>query len=87
MAAPASVPFARSVGAGLSAPSASTTMRSAMRTVEKRCEISRAILPAVRSEKRWKTSYSAMASSAAVGSSRMMICAPRMNARASATGP
>ena len=37
-------------------PVSSTTMRSAIRTVEKRCEISSAILPAVSSAKRWNTS-------------------------------
>ena len=46
-------------------------MRSAMRTVEKRCEIKSAIFPAVSSAKRWKTSNSLRASSAAVGSSRI----------------
>ena len=46
-----------------------------MRTVEKRCEISTAVRPAIDSEKRKKTSYSARASSDAVGSSRMNTCA------------
>jgi hypothetical protein len=46
-------------------------MRSAMRTLEKRCEISTAERPALSSRKRWNTSYSARASSAAVGSSRI----------------
>jgi hypothetical protein len=46
-------------------------MRSAMRTVEKRCEISSAILPSVSSAKRSKTSSSLRASRAAVGSSRI----------------
>jgi hypothetical protein len=56
-----------------------------MRTVENRCEISTAILPLVSSENRKNTSYSARASSAAVGSSRMSNCASRIYARASAT--
>src|SRR5258708_5394617 len=43
-------------------------MRSAMRTLEKRCEMSTAVLPAESSLRRWKTSNSALASSAAVGS-------------------
>ena len=66
-------------------PSARTTMRSAMRTVEKRCEMRSAILPAVSSAKRWNTSYSDRASSAAVGSSSISSCASRRYARASAT--
>ena len=49
----------------------STMIRSAMRTVEKRCEMRTAILPATSSENRRNTSYSARASSAAVGSSRI----------------
>ena len=59
-------------------PSASTTMRSAMRTLEKRCEISTAVLPRDSSLNRWNTSNSARASSAAVGSSRISTCASRM---------
>ena len=59
-------------------PRASTRMRSAMRTLEKRCEISTAVLPALSSLKRWNTSNSARASSAAVGSSRISTCASRM---------
>src|SRR5215211_5705178 len=55
-------------------------MRSAMRTLEKRCEISTAVLPALSSLKRWNTSNSERASSAAVGSSRMRSCAPRIDA-------
>src|SRR5690349_6467126 len=47
-------------------PSPSTTIRSAMRTLEKRCETSTAVLPWESSLKRWNTSNSARASSAAV---------------------
>ena len=53
-------------------------MRSAMRTLEKRCEISTAVLPSLSSLKRWKTSNSERASSAAVGSSRISTWASRM---------
>ena len=49
-----------------------------MRTVEKRCEISTAVLPWLSSLKRWNTSNSARASSAAVGSSRISTWASRM---------
>ena len=49
-----------------------------MRTVENRCEMSTAIRPFVSSAKRRNTSYSARASSAAVGSSRISSCASRM---------
>src|SRR5260370_1453910 len=57
-------------------------MRSAMRTVEKRCEISTDIFPSVNSAKRSKTSCSDRASSASVGSSRISNCASRKEARA-----
>ena len=52
-------------------------MRSAIRTVEKRCEMSTAILPLVSSANRRNTSYSARASSDAVGSSRIRTWASR----------
>src|SRR5438309_419618 len=47
-------------------------------TVEKRCEISTAIFPFVSSANRRNTSYSARASSDAVGSSRISTCASRI---------
>ena len=53
-------------------------MRSAMRTLEKRCEMSTAVLPSLSSLKRWNTSNSERASRAAVGSSRIRSCASRM---------
>src|SRR3989440_7152288 len=59
-------------------------MRSAERTLEKRCEMSRTDRPLKRSRIRVKRSCSARASSAAVGSSRMTRGASRKNARASA---
>ena len=62
-----------------------TRMRSAILTVEKRWEMSTALLPSVSSENPSNTSYSARASSAAVGSSRMSNCASRMYARPRAT--
>ena len=58
-------------------PFSKTTMRSAMRTVEKRCEISSAIFPLVSSANRSNTSCSDRASSAAVGSSSTSTCASR----------
>src|SRR5690606_6085464 len=68
----------------MTVPPSSTRIRSAMRTVENRWLMSTAILPAVSSLNRWNTSYSARASSAAVGSSRISTSASRMYARASA---
>ncbi|MNY74418.1 hypothetical protein D3C86_2134480 [compost metagenome] len=53
-------------------------MRSAMRTLEKRCEINTAVVSADNSLKRWNTSNSARASKAAVGSSRINNCASRI---------
>ena len=60
-------------------PPSRTTMRSAMRTVEKRCEIKSAILPKVSSANRSKipARASLRASSEAVGSSRIRSCASR----------
>src|ERR1019366_4561861 len=58
-------------------PSASTRIRSAMRTVENRWEISIAMRARVSSLNRWNTSYSARASSVAVGSSRISNCGSR----------
>src|SRR5206468_7872508 len=52
-------------------------MRSAIRTVEKRCEMSTAIRPLVSSANLRNTSYSARASSDAVGSSRIRTWASR----------
>src|SRR5438552_3728038 len=62
----------------MSSPPCSTRIRSAMRTVEKRCEMSTAIRPFVSSANRKNTSYSARASSDAVGSSRISTWASRM---------
>ena len=50
-------------------------MRSAMRTLEKRGEVSTAVLPWLNSLKRLNTSNSERASSAAVDSSRISCCA------------
>ncbi len=44
---------------------------SAIRTEEKRGDIRTAVFPLVNSEKRWNTSYSTLASNAAVGSSKI----------------
>jgi hypothetical protein len=52
-----------------------------MRTLEKRCEMRIAVLPALSSLKRRNTSYSERASSAAVGSSRISTSASRIDAR------
>ena len=61
-------------------------MRSAMRTVGKRCEMRIVVRPSASARKRSKTACSASASSAAVGSSRTrMSASSRMKARASAT--
>src|SRR4051794_27071266 len=60
-------------------------MRSAARTVEKRWEISRTERDANSSRIRAKRSCSALASSAAVGSSRITNGASRKNSRARAT--
>src|SRR2546430_1459011 len=62
----------------MSSPPCSTRIRSALRTVEKRCEMSTAIRPFVSSANRRNTSYSARASSDAVGSSRISTWASRM---------
>src|ERR1051325_2165245 len=69
----------------MSSPPCSTRIRSAMRTVEKRCEMSTAIRPFVSSANRRNTSYSARAASDAVGSSRISTWASRMYARPRAT--
>src|SRR5205807_6842351 len=69
----------------ISSPPWSTRIRSAMRTVEKRWEMRTAILPFVSSANRRNTSYSARASSEAVGSSRISTWASRMYARPRAT--
>src|SRR5207249_11993987 len=69
-----------------SRPCSSNTIRSARRTVEKRCEMYTAVRPWVSERSRSNRSYSACASSADVGSSRSRMRAfSRMNARASAT--
>src|ERR1051326_8574439 len=66
-------------------PPCKTKILSAMRTVEKRCEISMAIFPRVSSANRWNTSCSDFASNDAVGSSSTRTCASRRYARASAS--
>src|SRR5919201_5064736 len=68
-------------------PPSITTMRSARRTVENRCEMTIVVTPRVSSRKRWYTSASPRTSSDAVGSSRMRMPAPAFtanSARASA---
>src|SRR6266851_4500695 len=62
-----------------------TTMRSARRTVENRCEMYTVVRPSARCRSRAMRSDSARASSAELGSSRMSSVASRMNDRPSAT--
>ena len=60
-------------------------MRSALRTLENRCEISSTVRPASRALMRSNSSCSALGSRAAVGSSKITNGASRKNARANAT--
>src|SRR5260370_565822 len=66
-------------------PPSSTRIWSAILTVERRWLISSPVFPVMSSRKCWKSRYSASASSAEAGSSRITRAASRRKLRASAT--